>query len=239
MRYSRLFATAFLVASPVLAQTTSTVRPRVDEWRRAHEREILDEAIALLSIPNVASDSVNIARNVDWLTAAFAKRGVTMRTLRAPTGGSPALFGELRSPGATRTIVFYAHYDGQPVAGGGWDGDPFKPELRRYTNSVATDVVPLPARGSTIDPEVRIRARSASDDKGPIVAMLAALDALKANDLAPAINIKFFLEGEEEAGSTHLGDTQKFASGAVSSSGTVRYFVLPARSIFLTLEGRF
>ena len=37
----------------------------------------------------------------------------------------------------------------------------------------------------------------------------------------------------------NLGDTQKFGSGAVSSSGTVRYFVLPARSIFLTLEGRF
>ena len=91
-----------------------------------------------MAIPNVASDTANIRRNIEFLTAAFAKRGVAMRPLRAPTGGSPALFGELKAPGATRTIVMYAHYDGQPVAGGGWNGDPFTPELRRYENSVAT-----------------------------------------------------------------------------------------------------
>jgi acetylornithine deacetylase/succinyl-diaminopimelate desuccinylase-like protein len=186
--------------------SASTLRPKIDAWRRSHEREILDDAFALLSLPNVASDSIGIARNVEWLTAAFAKRGVAMRALRSSTGGSPALFGELRTPGATRTIVFYAHYDGQPVTGGGWDGDPFKPELRRFANSVATDAVALPARGDTVDPNVRIRARSASDDKGPIIAMLAALDALESNSVAPTINIKFFLEGEEEAGSDHLGD---------------------------------
>jgi acetylornithine deacetylase/succinyl-diaminopimelate desuccinylase-like protein len=144
-----------------------------------------------------------------------------MRALRAPSGGSPALFGELRTPGATRTIVFYAHYDGQPVAGGGWDGEPFKPELRRYMNSVATDVVSLPARGGTIDPEVRIRARSASDDKGPIIAMLAALDALKASNLAPSINIKFFLEGEEEDGSKHLGDLLRTHKSLLASDAWI------------------
>lgn len=200
---SRLLLAAALISSPVSAQS---LRPQIDAWRKAHEREILDEAFALLSIPNVASDTANIARNVAFLTDAFAKRGVTLAALRAPTGGSPALFGELRANGATRTVVFYAHYDGQPVASGGWDGEPFTPELRRYTNSVATDRVALPVRGATVDPEVRIRARSASDDKGPIVAMLAALDAMKASNTAPSVNVKFFLEGEEEAGSDHLGD---------------------------------
>jgi len=198
---------SLVAASPLLAQPQpSTVRAKVDAWRRAHEREILDDAFALFAIPNVASDSVGIARNIDWLTTAFAKRGVTLNAVRAPTGGNAALVGRLDAPGATRTVVFYAHYDGQPVAGGGWDGDPFKPELRRYRNSVAGDAAPLPARGDTIDPELRIRARSASDDKGPIIAMLAAIDALKASRLAPSVNIIFFLEGEEEAGSNHLGD---------------------------------
>lgn len=197
---------AALHAQSAGATTRSTIRPAIDAWRRTHEREILDDAFALLSIPNVASDSAGIARNIEWLTGAFAKRGVTMRPLRAPTGGNPALVGRLDTPGASRTVVFYAHYDGQPVAGGGWDSDPFKPELRHYQNSVAGDAAPLPARGDTIDPELRIRARSASDDKGPIVAMLAALDALKANSLAPSVNVVFFLEGEEEAGSDHLGD---------------------------------
>jgi hypothetical protein len=80
------------------------------------------------------------------------------------------------------------------------------PKLSRYRNSAPTEDVPLPAPGDTVDPEVRIRARSASDDKGPIVAMLAALDAMKALKKTPSVNVKFFLEGEEEAGSNHLGD---------------------------------
>lgn len=192
----------------VLAQPKperSAIRPGIDAWRRAHEREILDEAFALYSIPNVASDSAGIARNIAWLTTAFAKRGVALAPAFAPSGGNPALIGRLTTPRATRTVVFYAHYDGQPVAGGGWDSDPFTPELRHYKNSVAGDAAALPARGDTIDPELRIRARAASDDKGPIVAMLAALDAMKAAKVAPTVNVIFFLEGEEEAGSNHLG----------------------------------
>ncbi len=219
-----LVAVVALVTLPAADSLVTTVqaqspaiRGKVDGWRRTHEREILDEAFALLSIPNVASDTANIRRNVEFLTAAFAKRGVAMRPLRAPTGGSPALFGEFKAPGATRTVVFYAHYDGQPVAGGGWSGEPFTPELRRFQNSVATDAVALPAKGDTIDPAVRIRARSASDDKGPIVAMLAALDALKATGTAPTVNVKFFLEGEEEAGSEHLGDLLKAHKDALSA----------------------
>lgn len=198
-----LTAAALLAPSVVSAQP---LRAQVDAWRRANERAILEEAFALLAIPNVASNQDDIAKNVAFLTQAFGKRGVTLIPLRAPTGGSPALFGELKAPGATRTVVFYAHYDGQPVAGGGWDSDPFAPKLSRYRNSAPTDDVPLPAPGDTLDPEVRIRARSASDDKGPIVAMLAALDAMRALKQAPSVNVKFFLEGEEEAGSNHLGD---------------------------------
>ena len=193
-----LFAPAIAAAQPL--------RQQVEAWRKRNERAILDEAFALLAIPNVASNQDDIAKNVAFLTQAFAKRGVALTTLRAPTGGSPALFGELRAPGATRTVVFYAHYDGQPVAGGGWDSEPFAPKLSRYRNSAPTEDVPLPAPGDTLDPDVRIRARSASDDKGPIVAMLAALDAMKALGKTPSVNVKFFLEGEEEAGSNHLGD---------------------------------
>ncbi len=232
------------LASVLLSATASAqpLRPQIDVWRRAHEREILDEAFALLAIPNVASNQDDIAKNIAFLTQAFAKRGVTLTTMKAPSGGSPALFGELKTPGATRTVVFYAHYDGQPVAGGGWDADPFVPELRRYRNSVAQEAAPLPAKGDTIDPELRIRARSASDDKGPIIAMLAALDAMKANKRAATVNVKFFLEGEEEAGSNHLGEILKnnkdklsadawlFFDGPVHVSGRPQ-LVLGARGV--------
>ena len=141
-----LTAAALLAPAIVAAQP---LRPQVDAWRRQHERQILDEAFALLAIPNVASNQDDIAKNVAFLTQAFAKRGVALTPLRAPTGGSPALFGELRTPGATRTVVFYAHYDGQPVAGGGWESEPFVPKLSRYRNSAPTDDVPLPAPGDT------------------------------------------------------------------------------------------
>jgi acetylornithine deacetylase/succinyl-diaminopimelate desuccinylase-like protein len=203
----RLFTALTLatLAAPAIA-TAQPLRQQVDAWRKQHEREILDEAFALFAIPNVASNPADIAKNVAFLTQAFAKRGVPLVPLRAASGGSPALFGELKAPGATRTVVFYAHFDGQPVAGGGWDHDPFTPELNRYRNSAPTDDVPLPAPGDTVDPEVRIRARSASDDKGPIVAMLSALDAMKALGKQRSVNVKFFLEGEEEAGSNHLAE---------------------------------
>jgi acetylornithine deacetylase/succinyl-diaminopimelate desuccinylase-like protein len=56
----------------------------------------------------------------------------------------------------------------------------------------------------TIDPEWRLYARSAGDDKAPIIAILAALDALRAANLKPSVNLRFVFEGEEEAGSPHL-----------------------------------
>ena len=55
-----------------------------------------------------------------------------------------------------------------------------------------------------IDPEWRLYARSAGDDKAPIIAILAAIDALRAANLKPTVNLRFVFEGEEEAGSPHL-----------------------------------
>ena len=60
------------------------------------------------------------------------------------------------------------------------------------------------ARAKAIDPEWRFYARSAGDDKAPIIAMLAALDALQASGDKPSVNLRFVFEGEEEAGSPHL-----------------------------------
>ncbi len=186
--------------------TASATRAAVDGWRRAHEREILDEAFTLFALPNVSSDSVAIRALATHLVRSFSARGFDATLLESPTGGPPAVLAERLVPGATRTIVLYAHYDGQPVAGAPWDGDPFNPALRRMENGVAGETVSLPARGDTVNPELRIYARSASDDKGPIVALLAAFDALTALETAPTVNLKVFLEGEEEAGSSHLGD---------------------------------
>ncbi len=191
----RLAVAIALLALPVHAAEPLTA---VRAYRKTHEKAIVTELRALLEIPNVARDSENIERNAARLVAMLGRRGARAKLLRVE-GAPPAVFGSVNVPGATRTIVFYAHYDGQP-AGEGWTSDPWKPVLRSRTNDL-----PWSALDGDIDPEWHIYGRSSSDDKGPIVAMLAALDALRASGLQPSVNLRFFFEGEEEAGSEHLG----------------------------------
>lgn len=176
----------------------------VRAYRSAHEAEIIGELADVLSIPNVASDSVNIRRNAARLIEIMSRRGIQARLLEG--GGPPAIYGELKTPGASRTIGFYAHYDGQAVEPSKWANDPFKPTLRDKPIEAGGRVIPLPKAGEKVDPEWRLYARSASDDKSPIIAMLAALDALKASKVNLTSNLKFLFDGEEEAGSPHLGD---------------------------------
>src|SRR5688572_9595126 len=86
---------------------------QIRAYRQAHESEIVGELIDLLSIPNVASDSVNIKRNAAMLIGMMSRRGIQARLLEGD--GPPSVLGELTTPGATLTVGFYAHYDGQPV----------------------------------------------------------------------------------------------------------------------------
>ena len=168
----------------LLAIVLAAVSPAqaAHDYRVAHQQEILAEFTQLLAIPNLASDTANIAKNADAIAAMFAKRGANVRLLRLE-GEPPLVYATLPAPNAKTTIAFYAHYDGQPVDPAQWQTPPWQPVLK----------------------DDRIYARSASDDKAPIIAMLAALDSMRAARTAPAVNLKFMFEGEEEAGSPHLG----------------------------------
>lgn len=173
------------------------------DWRAAHEHAIVSEFVALTSIPNVSADKPNIRRNAEFLVEMMRKRGLEARLLEAE-GASPLAYGEWKVPDASRTYVFYAHYDGQPVDPAEWASPPFVPTLRSGRLDQGGEVIAMPAPGQDFDPDWRVYARSASDDKGPIVAMMTALDALKAAGIRPRANLKFVFEGEEEEGSTHL-----------------------------------
>jgi acetylornithine deacetylase/succinyl-diaminopimelate desuccinylase-like protein len=186
-------------------QPDTSLRAKIAAWRAPRETEIVGELTRLLSIPNVASDSVNIRRNAALIVAMLERRGATARILESP-GSPPAVYGELAAPGASRTVVFYAHYDGQPVDSARWVTAPWQVALRDGALTKGAREIPFPAAGGRFDPEWRLYARSASDDKSPIVAMLTALDALKALGQRTSVNLKFFFEGEEEAGSVHLGE---------------------------------
>src|SRR5215212_602263 len=129
----QLTLAAFLLTALFTVQSMSTARAQspaasVREYRKAHEAEIIGELADLLSIPNVASDAANIRLNAEKLVEMMSRRGVESRLLEG--NGPPAIFGEMKVPGATRTIAFYAHYDGQPVDASKWATEPFKPALR-------------------------------------------------------------------------------------------------------------
>lgn len=198
-----LFIVISLLSTAAYSQTNPpTIASQ--QWRQQHEREIVMEFITLLSIPNMASDRANIQRNAEAIAQMMKKRGISPRLVLVP-GANPVVFGEVLTPGANRTIVLYAHYDGQPLDPKEWTTPPFTPTLRNRQIEKGGQVIPLPDSGTTFNPEWRLYARSAADDKAPIEAMMAALDAIRAAGLKTKSNIKFVFEGEEEAYSVNLG----------------------------------
>lgn len=113
----RGFLLLVVFAAGLVAQTFTPTNPAAlaaRRWRAQHEHAILDEFVALLAIPNIAADRPNIQRNAEAIAAMLKKRGIAPKLVSVP-GGNPVVFGEIQTPGATRTTVFYAHYDGQPL----------------------------------------------------------------------------------------------------------------------------
>src|SRR6202162_3581080 len=124
---------AFLIAISALGQTPANrAAQAARQWRQLHERAIMDEFVALLAIPNIASDHANIQRNAEAIAQMMEKRGIAAKLVSVP-GGNPIVFGEINTPGATRTIVLYAHYDGQPLDPKEWVTPPFTPTMRDKT----------------------------------------------------------------------------------------------------------
>jgi acetylornithine deacetylase/succinyl-diaminopimelate desuccinylase-like protein len=203
---ARLAATLLLFVPAVAAAappSPSEVRDRVRTWRQAHAAQVVRELADLVALPNVAADPAAIRRNADAIVALLERRGVAARLLEVEDS-PPAVYGELAVPGARRTLMVYAHYDGQPVVPAQWASGPWTPVLRDGTLEKGGREVAFEKADGTTDGEWRLYGRATSDDKAPIVGVLAALDALRAAGIPPSVNLKLFFEGEEEAGSPHL-----------------------------------
>jgi acetylornithine deacetylase/succinyl-diaminopimelate desuccinylase-like protein len=195
-------AAAALVAVSAQAKTASP-RDKVRVWRQAHEQQIYADFGRLLGMPNVASKLADVDANAAYIQGLLEARGFTTKLLRAEPGTPGSIFAELKVPGAKRTVLFYAHYDGQPINQQGWLNPPFQPTLR--TPPPANAPVDPAAAAAKLDPDWRVYARGAGDDKASIQALISAFDALKAQGIRPSVNIKLLYEGEEEAGSPHFG----------------------------------
>ena len=230
-----LFSSVTTFGQKPAALPPAQVAQEVRVYRIDNEDRIVRELTEFLSIPNVASDTQNIQKNAARLVEMLEARGIETHLL--PIGGrGPVVFGKLMVPEAQRTVIFYAHYDGQPVDPATWtDGKPFEPVLRSAAIEAGGKRISFPEpRGkkpAEYEDDWCIYARSSSDDKSPIVALLAALDALRARNIPLGVNLKVIFEGEEEAGSPNLertldlhknllgGDLLITADGPVHQSG--------------------
>jgi acetylornithine deacetylase/succinyl-diaminopimelate desuccinylase-like protein len=178
-------------------------RTTIERYVSEQQQQILGELVSLLSIPNVASDRPNIRKNAELLREMLSRRGFISEVLE--TDVNPLVYGELRVPGASRTILWYAHYDGQPFDAKLWKQESaFKPIVRDGRMEDGAREIPNFASLKTYPTGARVYARSASDDKAPIIALLAAIDALRASGQRMTSNVRLILDGEEEASSRGL-----------------------------------
>ena len=198
--FIRSFLAVLLFLSLIASADADQLPDQVRQWRHTNEQQIVDQFAELLSIPNVAADKPNIRRNVDHISKMLTQVGMHVELLELE-GSNPVVFAERSSAGATKTLMIYIHYDGQPVNVDNWASDPWVPVMR--TDMVENGGKQVPMK-TPFDPDWRIFARSAGDDKAPIVALQSALKALAEAGVEPSVNLKVFMEGEEEAGSPNL-----------------------------------
>jgi acetylornithine deacetylase/succinyl-diaminopimelate desuccinylase-like protein len=196
------------------------LRDRILAYVRGRQVELLREYAAFLTLPNVAGgrDFSELAANAAHIGRMLSARGFSGIRLLDDAGGPPAVYAEAMV-GAPRTLALYAHYDGQPVEPERWTSPPFTPVLRDgplREGARTLDLAELPK--GPLDGEWRIFARSASDDKAPILAVAAALDALRALSVKPAVNLKLLFEGEEKHRELLRADAWLLCDGPVHQS---------------------
>jgi acetylornithine deacetylase/succinyl-diaminopimelate desuccinylase-like protein len=191
----------FLVLVPVIAWAEPLAPQAAQKLAQGTLREYLE----LLALPNDAINPPDIVKNVELLERIFRKRGFTTR--RLDNKDKPLLYAEWprKVPGA-KTVLFYMHLDGQPVVDREWaQPSPWKPVVKKRSSAGAWEIVSSELLfAPALDSDLRVFARSASDDKAPIMMLLAAFDGLKELGADPAINVKVLLDSEEEKGSPSI-----------------------------------
>ena len=204
-KFFQLVFTVFVFSGSLAAQSSQDL---VKKSIYEQQTSIVDEFKTFLSIPNVASNPKGLQENAQWIMNYMKAKGIEdISLLTLPNSQMPpVVYGEVKVPGATETIIFYAHYDGQPVDTTKWFQGlhPFKPSLYSGMYEKGATVLPWLTKGSNYDMNARIYARGASDDKAGVMAIINGYATLKKLGIVPSVNIKFFFEGEEEAGSPNL-----------------------------------
>lgn len=179
----------------------------IRSWYHANEYQIMKSYFSFLSIPNTFNDRAQLDENARYISTMMTQAGIKTELLYDKEKGCvPAVFGEVLVPGATKTVIFYAHYDGMPVNPSNWASglDPFRPQLVTDRLDRGGVFIDFPKPGFAFNPDWRIYGRASADDKAGVFAIIKAYEAILATGQNPGVNLKFFFEGEEESGSVNL-----------------------------------
>jgi acetylornithine deacetylase/succinyl-diaminopimelate desuccinylase-like protein len=175
----------------------------LDKIAEQFAKKSFQEFYELHSLRNDAHFHKDIEKNVQWCEAAFAKRGFTTQRLKTET--VPLLLAERKVTNPKKTVLIYLQIDGQPVDSAKWEQEsPWKPTLKEKNAEGKWIALPFEKLQGELNRDWRIFVRSASDAKGPAMAYLASLDALKELKGEPNFNMKVIMDFEEELGSPHL-----------------------------------
>ena len=182
---------------------------KLDAYFAQHRDTHLKELNDFLRIPSISSLSEHkqdMQVAASWLAAAMKRINLENISIEE-TGGHPVVYADwLHAPGKP-TILFYGHYDVQPVDPLNlWETPPFEPTVR----------------------DNKLFARGSSDDKGQVFMHLKAIEALFALEGTLPVNVKFIIEGEEEIGSPNLPpyvekNKEKLAADLILISDTSLY----------------
>src|SRR5947207_6549784 len=158
---------------------------KVIDFINVNREKYLDELKALLAIPSISAlpeHAGDVKRCADWCADEMRRIGLqNVQLLETP--GNPVVYGDWLGAPDAPTILFYGHYDVQPVDPvDQWTTPPFEATVR----------------------DGEIYARGAADDKGQVFMHIKAVEAFMKQAGSLPVNIKFFIEGEEEVGSVHL-----------------------------------
>jgi acetylornithine deacetylase/succinyl-diaminopimelate desuccinylase-like protein len=159
----------------------------VIDFININREKYLDELKGLLAIPSISAlpeHAADVRRCAEWCGDEMRRIGLqNVRLVETP--GNPIVYGDWLGAAGAPTILFYGHYDVQPVDPLDlWESPPFEATVR----------------------DGEIYARGAADDKGQVFMHFKAVEAHLTQNHRLPVNIKFFLEGEEEVGSVHLDD---------------------------------